>query len=89
VVNLANSIPTRLRDMIQVIEQFLGKAARIVYCSAQPGDMADVRRYHQAGTVLGYRPAVRLEDGIRRFVEWRCSLPKVHGIPDCAGAAGR
>lgn len=71
IVNLGNDQPVALADVIAMIETFLGKKARIEY---QPMHAADVKAtwadISRAGQLLGWRPQVPLEEGIRRTVDW-------------------
>ena len=54
-----------------MIEEALGKKANIEVLQAQPGDVsvtyADISK---AKRMLGYQPKVKMEEGIKRFVEW-------------------
>jgi UDP-glucuronate 4-epimerase len=71
IFNLGESETIELRALIQLIEQNLGKKARIERLPAQPGDMpvtyADITK---AKTLLKYRPSTPVKDGVKRFVEW-------------------
>jgi UDP-glucuronate 4-epimerase len=71
IINLGNSNPIQLKRLIELIEQELGKKARITMLPEQPGDVhrtyADVRK---AEYLLHYKPKVPIEQGIRLFVEW-------------------
>ncbi len=71
IFNLGESRTVELRYLISLIEKNLGKKARIDQKPAQPGDVpvtyADISK---ARRMLGYEPKVRIEEGIRRFVEW-------------------
>jgi UDP-glucuronate 4-epimerase len=71
VYNLGGSHPVSLTEMVQAIEQAIGKPAIIDRKPAQPGDVertfADVSRAKQE---LGYAPKVSFLEGIRRFVAW-------------------
>jgi len=71
IFNLGESETIELRALIQLIEQHLGKKARIERLPAQPGDMpvtcADITK---AKTLLKYRPSTSVKDGVKRFVEW-------------------
>jgi UDP-glucuronate 4-epimerase len=71
VINLGNSHPVLLRDMIATIEKVVGRPAIIDRQPEQPGDVpltyADIGK---AERMLGYRPATSLEEGIRQMVEW-------------------
>jgi UDP-glucuronate 4-epimerase len=71
VYNLGESQTTSLKELIQLIEKALGKKALVEMLQPQPGDVsttyADITK---AKEMLGYRPKVKMEEGIRRFVEW-------------------
>jgi UDP-glucuronate 4-epimerase len=71
VFNLGNSHPISLGRMIQLLEQNLGRKARIKVQNLQPGDMlfthADLSK---ATERLGYVPRVSFEEGLARFVSW-------------------
>jgi UDP-glucuronate 4-epimerase len=71
VYNLGESQTTSLKELIQLIEKALGKKALVEMLRPQPGDVsttyADITK---AKKMLGYRPKVKMEEGIRRFVEW-------------------
>ena len=71
VYNIGHSSPVQLLDFIRVIEQVTGKEAVKQMCGMQAGDVyctyADVSRLEHD---FGYRPAVSLEEGIRRFYDW-------------------
>jgi len=71
VINLGNSEPVKLRDLISLIEAELGAKAKIKRLPDQPGDVpvtyADIAK---ARKLLGYGPKVKLKEGIKKFVEW-------------------
>jgi UDP-glucuronate 4-epimerase len=71
VINLGNSHPHGLNEMIALIEEHLGKKARIRQLDFQKTDMmatwADVGK---AKRLLDWEPKVPLAEGIRRTVEW-------------------
>ena len=70
-INLGYGSPVVLNDVISLIEDAVGKEARIVHEERHPADpmmtWADVSR---AGNLLGWKPTVGIEEGIRRTVEW-------------------
>ncbi|MBK7925959.1 MAG: GDP-mannose 4,6-dehydratase [Bryobacterales bacterium] len=75
VFNLGNARPVLLREMIATIEKVIGRAAIIEQMPVQPGDVpVTFASIAKAEATLGYRPAVGLEDGVRRTVEWLASL---------------
>ncbi len=71
VINLGSDRPVKLNRVIQLIEQSLGKKAKIEYQPRHPADVpatwADITR---ARELLGWRPLVSIEEGIQRTVEW-------------------
>ncbi|MDW8343191.1 MAG: GDP-mannose 4,6-dehydratase [Verrucomicrobiae bacterium] len=71
IINSGGSHTVPLRELVEHIQSALGKKAEIRWLPEQPGDVpvtyADVTK---AGKLLGFRPQVRIEEGIRRFVEW-------------------
>ena len=54
-----------------MLEELLGRKAEVELLPPQPGEMletgADLTRIHAE---VGFTPRVRLEEGLRRFVEW-------------------
>ncbi len=71
IFNLGESRTTDLLTLIRLIEENLGKKAKINFLPPQPGDVsityADISK---AKKLLGYNPQVPIEEGIRRFVVW-------------------
>ena len=71
VYNIGCSHPVKLMDFISEIEQALGVEAKKEFLPMQPGDVyqtnADTTRLE---TEIGYKPVVRLHEGIGRFIEW-------------------
>ena len=71
VLNIGDSRPVGLMDMIATLEQALGREAVKVFRPMQPGDVtatfADVSALK---ALTGYDPKVPIEDGIPRFVDW-------------------
>jgi len=69
--NIGCSHTEKLMDFIKEIEKKLGKKAKINFLPMQPGDVprtfADVSELERD---FGYKPKVRIEEGIGRFVEW-------------------
>ena len=76
-VNLGGGARVRLDRLIALIAAALGQEARIERHPDQPGDvrLTDADLAH-AGRVLGFRPRVGIEEGIRKFVDW---YQEVHG----------
>ena len=72
--NIGCSHTEKLMDFIREIEKNLGKKAKINFLPMQPGDVertfADVSGLERD---FGYKPKVRIEQGIGKFVEWYMS----------------
>lgn len=70
-LNLGHAEPIEMREVISLLERALGKPARIDQQPAKPGDMpltcADLTKSER---LLGYRPSVAFEEGVREFAEW-------------------
>jgi UDP-glucuronate 4-epimerase len=71
IYNLGESQTTSLKELIRLIEEAFGRKANIEMLESQPGDVsmtyADITK---AKRMLKYQPKVRMEEGIKRFVEW-------------------
>ena len=76
-VNLGGGARVRLDRLIALIAAALGREARIERHPEQPGDvrLTDADLAH-AGRILGFRPRVGIEAGIRNFVRW---YEEIHG----------
>ena len=71
IINLGNSSPITLKEMIQIIGNVVGVTPKIKELPMQPGDVdrtyADVS---QAKRLFGYEPKTSFKDGIVKFAEW-------------------
>ena len=71
IVNLGGNRATDLRRLVQLLSDALGVRPEIEHLPPQPGDVertwADISK---AERLLGYRPAVPIEEGIQRFAAW-------------------
>jgi len=71
IYNLGESQTTSLNELIRLIEEAFGKKANVEMLELQPGDVsityADISK---AERKLGYHPKIKIEEGIKRFVEW-------------------
>ena len=71
VYNIGCSNPVKLMDFIHEIEEALGTKADMVMKPMQPGDVymtnADTTKLEQE---IGYKPCVRLHEGIQEFIKW-------------------
>ncbi len=71
IINLGNSSPITLKEMINIIGEVIGVIPKINKLPMQPGDVdrtyADISK---AKKLLGYNPKTSFKDGIIKFVEW-------------------
>lgn len=76
--NIGNNQPIELSRFISAIEAACGREAKKIYLDMQPGDVvrtyADTQRLE---TVVGYKPQMEIEEGMRRFVEWYKSFSQL------------
>ena len=80
VLNIGDSHPVGLMEMIETLETAIGRSATKAMRPMQPGDVtatyADVSRLH---ALTGYRPKVMLAEGLGRFADWYRGF---YGTPD-------
>ncbi|MDA8361079.1 MAG: NAD-dependent epimerase [Gammaproteobacteria bacterium] len=69
--NIGNNKPVELMDYIRVLENCLGRKARIDMLPLQPGDVpSTVASIDDLTADLGFRPSTSVEEGVSRFVAW-------------------
>jgi len=84
VFNLGNSHPVKLTELIEALEAATGRAAVRDFQPLQPGDVPLTwANIDKASSRLGYRPQIRLEVGLKKFVEWRRES-RVHDLRETA-----
>jgi nucleoside-diphosphate-sugar epimerase len=70
-VNLGNSSPCSVTELVQKLGQALGVEPRVRHVERPPGEMdvtfADISR---AKELWGWRPVVELDEGLREFARW-------------------
>jgi len=71
IINLGGDEPVTLTQMVETIEQVMGKKAKLDRKPVQPGDvprtMADVSK---ARRMLGYEPKTSFAEGVGKQYEW-------------------
>ncbi|RLC80244.1 MAG: epimerase [Chloroflexi bacterium] len=71
VFNLGRGEPVRMADFVELVEELVGKSARMTTPPAPPSEppitYADIAR---ACDLLDYEPTVPVAEGMRRFWEW-------------------
>lgn len=71
ILNLGESEPITLTQMVKTIEEALGKKAIINKLPMQPGDVNQTfAEISKAKNILGYHPQTSFKEGIEKFVEW-------------------
>lgn len=71
VINLGNDATVTLAEMVQAIEEAVGKKADLNKQPDQPGDVPRTwASIDKARNLLGYSPQVPFREGIGRFAEW-------------------
>ena len=71
IYNIGNSNPVKLMDYIEYLEKLLGKKANKEFLPIQPGDVPNT--YADVSDLvrdIGYKPATKVEDGMREFIQW-------------------
>ncbi len=71
VFNLGNHKSEQLMDVVTLIEQNLGKKAKINFLPMQPGDVtesfADIDKSIE---MLNYNPTTNVDVGVKNFIRW-------------------
>jgi len=71
IYNIGNHHPVEVTYLIRLLEEAIGKKAKLNLLPIQPGDVpetyANVSDLHQA---VGFKPRTPIEEGVRRFLAW-------------------
>ena len=71
IINLGSDTPVVLIDMVRLVEELVGKKAKVEFVPLHPSDVpatwADIGK---AERLLGWRPQFTLRDGISALVKW-------------------
>ncbi|UOG76143.1 GDP-mannose 4,6-dehydratase [Hymenobacter tibetensis] len=88
-INLGNSSPVKLRDLIAAVGTAVGVTPTLNQLPMQAGDVevtyADISK---ARHLLGYNPQTTLADGLRHFVDWLQKSEAAPTKPLLASATG-
>jgi UDP-glucuronate 4-epimerase len=77
VYNISNSKPVKLLKYVNLIEKNLSKKAKINYLPLQQGDV--IKTFGSNKEFIknfGYRPKIRIEEGIKEFIKWYINYHK-------------
>lgn len=71
IINLGNSKPVKIRYVLTLLENYIGKTAQVNYLDLPSADVpityADISR---AKKLLDWEPAFTIEEGVKRTVAW-------------------
>lgn len=71
IINIAGGKKVKLMYLIQLLEKFLNKKAKIKYLKLQKGDvvktLADNKKLRK---MISFVPKVRIEKGLKKFCDW-------------------
>jgi nucleoside-diphosphate-sugar epimerase len=71
VINVATGGRISLNDLFRTIKDLTGARVAPTYAEPRAGDVKDSQAdISKAGRILGYRPTVDLQDGLKKTVEW-------------------
>lgn len=71
IINLGNSQPVQLEELIAALEGALNKKAKREYTETQPGDVSHTyASIEKAQRLLGYDPKTPLSEGLEAFSSW-------------------
>ncbi len=71
IYNIGNSKPVGLMNFIEALEDSLGIRAEKNFLPMQPGDVpATWANVDDLAQAVGYRPAMSVQEGVKRFVDW-------------------
>ena len=77
VFNLGNHKSEQLMDVVSLIEENLGKKAKIEFMPMQPGDVpASFADIDKSIEMLGYKPITNIAEGINKFIEFYINYNK-------------
>ncbi len=78
IFNVGTGIPSSIIDVISIIESMVGRKANTVYRERALGDVirtcADISKIESE---LGYRPSVRLNEGLQEQITWQLGNDRV------------
>ena len=70
-INLGSDAPVKLMDLVGLVEEMVGRPARLEYRLRHPADVsstwADIGK---AGQLLAWQPQITLRDGLAALVDW-------------------
>jgi len=87
VINVAGSESSSLLEVIQIVEDLIG---RPIVLDRRPGQPGDVQRTggsdRRAAALLGWSPKIRLVEGLRRQVAWHLARRRTRALDTSVAA---
>ena len=78
IINLGSGRKIKLMKYVKIIEKNLNKKANIVFRIMQKGDIKDtLADLKDTKKYISYKPKIKVEVGIRKFIEWYKSYYKI------------
>jgi UDP-glucuronate 4-epimerase len=71
IYNIGNNSPVRVGDLVSLMETILGKKAKIINDTIQPGDVSETYAdVHRLANSVNFKPATPIEIGLKKFLSW-------------------
>lgn len=73
VINLGNGNRITVNEMVKLLEDIIGKKAKIIYDEKQKGDAEHtLANIELAKKLIGYEPRTLMREGLEKFVSYEC-----------------
>ena len=81
VINVATGGRVSLNQLFRAIRELTGATVEPIYAQPRAGDVKDSQAdISKAEAILGYRPTVSFEEGLRRTLQWYRSSPAAAAV---------
>jgi GDP-L-fucose synthase len=71
IINISSGVPTTIRELVETVFRLTGFEGELVWDTSKPdGQMYKAFEVTRMRTVLGFEPAISLEEGLRRTIDW-------------------
>ncbi|MCX5726433.1 MAG: NAD-dependent epimerase/dehydratase family protein, partial [Candidatus Saganbacteria bacterium] len=81
IFNIGGGSKIQLNEAIKILEKIIGKVAKTRNLPPEKGEMKDtLADVTKAKKILGYKPAVSIEEGLIREVKWVKDMVKYLGV---------
>ncbi|MEM2956634.1 MAG: UDP-glucose 4-epimerase, partial [Candidatus Pacearchaeota archaeon] len=71
IFNIGGGSRISINEIIKILEEITNRKADVSYIEKQKGDMADtIADISKARKILGYKPKVKIKEGLKKEVEW-------------------